>query len=223
MSQTTLVVGASRGIGKELVNQLAAEPSHNVIASVRKAQAFDKPNVSVIELDQCKPDTIAAAATSVKAIDTLIVNAAIGADETVLGITDERWEEYFDVNVMGVIRVVRAFLPALRAGSLKKIVLISSTSGSLEIQVDRTSGFRGPYSVTKAALNMLAIQLHNELSKSEGFTVVPVHPGWVATDMGGSGGMDVDKSASGIKKLVLGLKHEDSAKFYNYAGEALPW
>lgn len=223
MSQTTLIVGASRGIGKELVDQIAADADHNVIASVRKVQEFPQPNVRVIQLDQSKQETVTAAAESVKSIDTLIVNAAIGEDDTVLGISDERWREYFEVNVLGVLRVVRAFLPALRAGKLKRIVLISSTSGSLTRQIDIKSGFKGPYSVTKAGVNMLAVQLHNELSKAEGFTVVPIHPGWVATDMGGEGGMPVTKSVEGIKKVVLGLKLEDSAKFYNWDGSLIEW
>jgi NAD(P)-dependent dehydrogenase (short-subunit alcohol dehydrogenase family) len=72
---------------------------------------------------------------------------------------------------------------------------------------------------------MLAVQLHNELSE-EGFTVVPIHPGWVATDMGnisGSGGMPVAKSASGILKVIGSLKPSDSATFYNWDGSVLPW
>lgn len=70
---------------------------------------------------------------------------------------------------------------------------------------------------------MLAVQLHNELSMAEGFTVVPIHPGWVATDMGGEGGMPVTKSVADIKKVVLGLKLEDSAKFYNWDGSLIEW
>lgn len=72
---------------------------------------------------------------------------------------------------------------------------------------------------------MMAVQLHNELHK-EGFIVIPMNPGWVATDMGsiaGSGGMPVSKSVTGMLKIINELKPENSATFYNYDGEILPW
>jgi len=72
---------------------------------------------------------------------------------------------------------------------------------------------------------MLAIQYHNEL-KDEGFTVVALHPGWVATDMGnkaGSGGMDVNVSAEKCLGVIEGLEQKDSAGFFNYEGKTLPW
>lgn len=226
-TQTTLVTGASRGIGKGLVEHLAKDPSHLVIGTVRGSSSpFDAANIKTIQLDQSVAESVTAAAKGVDTIDTLIINGAIGEDEKLLTTSDERMQEYLNVNVIGVLRTVRAFLPALRAGKLKKIVLISSIKGSITRQVNATPGFSGPYAVTKAAVNMLAVQLHNELSASEGFTVVPIHPGWVSTDMGNSvrtGGIPVPESAAGIIDIVNGLTRENSATFYQYDGANLPW
>lgn len=229
--KTTLVVGASRGIGKELAQQLAQQQQQTggqVIASVRNAVDFGgrSPNMRSITLDQSSAKSVNEAAGSVAALDTLIVNAAVGDDEQLLDTSEERMAEYMDVNVTGVLRIVKAFLPALKARKTRQIVLVSSTSGSITRQVNAKSGFKGPYAVSKAALNMVAVQLHNELHESDGFTVVPIHPGWVATDMGriaGDGGMPVAKSAAGILKVVEKLTPQNSATFYNYDGTTLPW
>lgn len=228
--KTTLIVGASRGIGMELVQQLAQQqPNGQVIASVGSAvdDFGGSPNVRSITLDQSSAKSIGEAAFGVAALDTLIVNAAVGDDdEQLLDTSDERMAEYMDVNVTGVVRIVKAFLPALKARKTRQIVLVSSTSGSLTRQVNARAGFRGPYAVSKAALNMVAVQLHNELHESDGFTVVPIHPGCVSTDtgrVGGDGGMPVSKSVAGIVKILDKLTPQNSATFYNYDGTTLPW
>lgn len=222
-----LVIGASRGIGRELTTQLARDPATTVLASVRRPVDFgDLPNVRPITLDQSSSASVSAAAAHVPELDALILNGAIGDPEALLSTSEARLAEYFDVNVVGLLRVVQAFLPALRARKTRKIVLVSSTSGSLARQVNAKVGFSGPYAVSKAAANMLAVQLHNELHDSEGFTVVMVHPGWVKTDMGtkaGDGGITAAESAEGILRLVESLKQDDSAKFFDYKGDVLPW
>ncbi len=56
--------------------------------------------------------------------------------------------------------------------------------------------------------------------------VVPLHPGWVATDLGklsGDGGMESSISAEGIVQVVLKLEQSDSARFFRFDGEILPW
>lgn len=182
MSSTVyLVVGASRGIGQELVNQLSAKSDTKVIATVRKSVDFGKKNIETLILDQTDTASVKAAAAKVKEIDVLILNAAIGENEKLLSTSEERLQQYLSTNVLGVHRVVEAFLPALRARKTRKIIIISSLSGSMKCQVGAEFGFSGPYAVTKAANNMQAIQYHNELHK-DGFIVVPIHPGWVGSN-----------------------------------------
>lgn len=224
--QNILVTGASRGVGKELVRQLSTDSNNIVIGTVRNPVDFDRSNARTIILDQASSTSVADAASCVKELDVLILNAAMGDDEKLLATSGERFQEYLDVNITGVFRVVKAFLPALRVGKSHRIVLVSSTSGSMALQNGAQAGFTGPYAVTKAACNMLAVQLHNELHKPEGFTVVMIHPGWVATDMGnlaGDGAIPVSESAHGVLAGIQGLKTEDSAKFFSFNGTILPW
>ncbi|KAM5363621.1 hypothetical protein ACJZ2D_011905 [Fusarium nematophilum] len=221
-----LIVGASRGIGAELAKQFAMVPEHEVIATIRGPIPPKKTNIKYIRLDQTSAQSTAAAAKEIDdAIDILILNAAIGFEEYLETTSDDRLQEYLLNNVVGPHRVVREFLPALMRGSAKKVVFITSTSGSLTKQVESFQGFSGPYSVSKAAGNMMAVQYQNEL-RHRGFCVVAVHPGWVATDMGkraGDGGIPVTESVAGLKKLILGLGKESGAKFFNYDGTPLPW
>jgi NAD(P)-dependent dehydrogenase (short-subunit alcohol dehydrogenase family) len=58
----------------------------------------------------------------------------------------------------------------------------------------------------------------------QGATCVAMHPGWVRTDMGGSGAdLDVVDSARGIRKTIAGLKHDDNGCFFNYDGSTMRW
>jgi NAD(P)-dependent dehydrogenase (short-subunit alcohol dehydrogenase family) len=149
---TTAVIGASRGIGLALLNELSK--TGPVIGTIRSTPpSSPPPNTRYLTLDITSESSVSAAASQVTdGIDTLIINAAMGEDEKLLNITDKSLTQYLDVNVVGPHRVIRAFLPALRKGKEKKIVVISSGSGSCAIQVEHIHGFSGPYSVSKAAV-----------------------------------------------------------------------
>ncbi|KAJ9612504.1 hypothetical protein H2200_004101 [Cladophialophora chaetospira] len=223
-SNTTIVVGASRGIGLELVRYLASNPENHVIATMRKPFNFEQANINVLELDQTNQRSVNAAARKVAEADTLIVNGAIGEDELLTQISSDRLLRYLDINVAGPHRVINAFLPALRARKTRKNIYISSTAASLTGQVGEKWGLQGPYATSKAAGNMLTVQFHNELEE-EGFTVVAIHPGWVATDMGnlaGPGAMPAIESVQKIMRIVDGLEKGDGAKFFNIDGTILP-
>jgi NAD(P)-dependent dehydrogenase (short-subunit alcohol dehydrogenase family) len=187
--QIVLVVGASRGLGLALIQELAATPNIKPIGTVRGTPTLKAvPNVQILTLDIADDASIEAAASSIPELDTLIINAGVGTRNPVTASSTADLEMFLDVNLLGPHRAIRAFLPALRARTTRRIVAISSSSGSLAQQAAPGSGgLAGCYGVSKAALNMLVVQCHKELHK-EGFTVVPVHPGWVATDMGNQHG-----------------------------------
>ncbi|KIX10595.1 uncharacterized protein Z518_01679 [Rhinocladiella mackenziei CBS 650.93] len=194
ISNTTIVVGASRDIGLGLAKFLAQSPQDRVIATMRKPVVLSEPNIQVIQLDQTNAVSVEKAAEAIKEADNLIVNAAMGEDERLTEI------------------------------STKRIIFISSTTPSLTKQVDSEWGLRGPDATSKAAGNMLAVQFHNEL-RDRGFTVVSIHPGWVATDMGnlaGPGAMPATELVQKIMKIVKGLSTVDGAKFFNIDGTILP-
>jgi NAD(P)-dependent dehydrogenase (short-subunit alcohol dehydrogenase family) len=80
-----------------------------------------------------------------------------------------------------------------------------------------------PYRVSKAALNSVAKNLSVELAP-RGITTITTHPGWVRTDMGGSGAaIDVKESVAGLKAVIEKLTPADNGKFFNYDGSELPW
>ncbi|EPQ31666.1 uncharacterized protein PFL1_00999 [Pseudozyma flocculosa PF-1] len=222
-TKTALILGASRGIGRALALDLK-ERGWNVIGSVRKLTEI--PGVRIIQLDLNDEKSIQAASADFPPIDLLVVSGAIAGTENLLETSSEHLHHYLDTNVVGPHRAVQAFLPALRRGNKKQIVLISSMLGSNEIMFGRDMElFSGPYSITKAALNMMAVLLHNYLQK-DGFTVIPIHPGWVDTDLGklaGPGAMPISESVGGIAGVIEDLTPEKSAKFVNWKGEPMPW
>ncbi|KAJ7062354.1 hypothetical protein C8F01DRAFT_128432 [Mycena amicta] len=229
--QVVLVVGASRGLGLALVKQLGQTPNTNAIGTVRTSSPQlenEIQNVTFLPMDITNEESILATEKSVPELDILIVNAAMGARDPVTETSTETLATYLDVNVLGPHRAIRAFLPALRARKTRKIIVIASSSGSLTQQaVPESGGLAGSYGVSKAALNMLAVQTSKELNKAgEGFIVVPIHPGWVATDMGnqhGPGGQLPEEAAKKILELVGRLESGDSATFYKFDGEKMPW
>ena len=92
--------------------------------------------------------------------------------------------------------------------------------GSIE---DNTSGGSYVYRSAKTGLNQAVKSLAIDL-KGEGFVVLPLHPGWVLTDMGGPGALiDTRTSVSGLLKLIQKCPAGDSGKFLAYDGKHIPW
>jgi NAD(P)-dependent dehydrogenase (short-subunit alcohol dehydrogenase family) len=85
----------------------------------------------------------------------------------------------FETNVVGTALVTQKLLPALQKKKERKIFNISSILGSVELTY---AGANAPYGVSKAAENMYTKTLAEDL-KSDNFTVLAIHPGWVQTDM----------------------------------------
>jgi NAD(P)-dependent dehydrogenase (short-subunit alcohol dehydrogenase family) len=84
--------------------------------------------------------------------------------------------------------------------------------------------FRSPsYSMSKAAQNMATVQLALVLAPRN-ITVVALSPGWVRTDMGGTGGeITPEDSVTGLLQVIGGLKPKDSGRFLDWRGEAMAW
>jgi NAD(P)-dependent dehydrogenase (short-subunit alcohol dehydrogenase family) len=186
---TALVTGGNRGIGLEVVRQLAARGYDVVMGSRGPATAPD--GVRVARLDVADPDSIAALALD--RCDVLVNNAAIHYDtyQRAANADLRVVEEALDVNLLGAWRMTQALLPLLRRSAHGRVVNVSSGAGSI------TTMTGGPpaYSVSKAALNALTRLLAADLRP---ILVNAVCPGWVATDMGGSGGRPVSEGAAGI-------------------------
>jgi NAD(P)-dependent dehydrogenase (short-subunit alcohol dehydrogenase family) len=229
---TVLVTGANRGLGLEFVRQYAAE-GWKVHAACRdpdtakqlgRLAAASGGQVDVLALDVTDTVGVRAAAQSLagEPIDVLVNNAGVGSPKNQrLGSFDyAAWGHVLDVNTLGPMRVVEAFLENVVQGGERKIVTLTSAMGSI---ADNASGGSYAYRSSKAAVNMVMKSLSIDLAP-RGITCVVVHPGWVRTDMGGPGGkLDPPESVAALRRLIAGLQRKDSGRFFNYDGKPYPW
>ncbi|HKC66549.1 MAG TPA: SDR family oxidoreductase [Pyrinomonadaceae bacterium] len=226
-----LVTGANRGIGFEVCRQLATAGCIVLLtardASKAKAAADALSRAGRVEplvLDVADANSIAKAAAEVARrhgqLDILVNNAGINYDtwETVENADiNGTVMETITTNLLGPWRVCQAFLPLLRKSRAGRIVNVSSESGSLAHM-----GAGPPaYQVTKAALNALTRTLAGELRGSH-ILVNSVCPGWVATDMGGTGGRPVAEGAAGIVWAATLPNDGPSGGFFR-DGKPLSW
>lgn len=230
-TKTALVTGGNRGIGFEVCRQLAAR-GFGVLLTARDAEksraaAAKLKSVGRIEpvvLDVANASSIEKAAAEISSrydcLDVLINNAGIHYDtwETVENAEiDGTVIETIRTNLLGPWRMCEAFLPLLRKSRAGRIVNVSSESGSLA-----NMGAGPPaYQVTKAALNALTRTLAGEL-RGTSILVNAICPGWVATDMGGTGGRPVADGANGILWAATLPDNGPTGGFFR-DGKPLPW
>ena len=184
-----LVSGASRGIGREIARQLAADHGYLVLAGARDPEAAgppDHPAISFVRLDvadQASVDRLAARIESDPGrLDVLVNNAGIYGSAT--GAADYDLDEanrVLAVNLFGAWRLVKAVLPLLRRSDRPRIVNVSSGAG----QLDAMQGGRAAYRISKSGINALTRILSAD-EAANGILVNTMCPGWVRTDMGGS-------------------------------------
>jgi len=230
-TKTALVTGGNRGIGFEVCRQLAAR-GFAVLLTARDAEksraaAAKLKSVGRVEpvvLDVANASSIEKAVADVSSrydwLDVLINNAGINYDtwETVENAEiDGTVIETIRTNLLGPWRMCQAFLPLLRKSRAGRIVNVSSESGSLA-----NMGAGPPaYQITKAALNALTRTLAGEL-RGTSILVNAVCPGWVATDMGGTGGRPVADGANGILWAATLPDNGPTGGFFR-DGKPLPW
>jgi NAD(P)-dependent dehydrogenase (short-subunit alcohol dehydrogenase family) len=228
---TVLVTGASRGLGRELARQYAAE-GWTVHAACRRPKEADLSGgaLHVHELDVARLEAIDALARSLRGtpIDVLINNAGVFGPKPqaesdpgqVLGSIDYgRWRDILAVNTLAPVKMAEAFLEHVAASGQKKIVSLTSSMGSIA----ETAGSFYAYRTSKAALNMAMASLARDLA-GRGIVVAVVCPGWVKTDMGGPGApVEIGDSVRGMRTVIAGLGPGDSGTFRRYDGAFVPW
>ena len=155
-------------------------------------------------------------------IDLLVCNAGVYADKGQsldTGYPAQMWADGFATNVTGVFLTVQAFLPHLRRAKAGKIAIISSQMGS----DTRAPGGSYIYRASKAAALNLGRNLATDL-RPEGISVGIYHPGWVRTDMGGSGAeISVDDSAAGLIARFAALSIANTGCFETWDGQQHPY
>ncbi|CAG2110865.1 unnamed protein product [Medioppia subpectinata] len=245
-TESVLITGANRGIGLEIVRQILTDstrtdggPTH-VIATTRQATnaALDElrashKNLHVLQLDGTDYKSFDGFAKQVadivgdRGLDTLINNAGIflwkNLDET----TAEHMVTNFEVNSVGPLMLTKALLPVLKKSAATKrktiIINIGALLGSIQ-DIDKFKEFMFyPYVVSKAALNMISKCLDVDLAP-HGIRSVVIHPGHVATDMGGlHGALTPEQSVTQVLRTANNVKNSDYGKMLNYDGAVLPF
>nr|WP_221383419.1 SDR family oxidoreductase [Actinoplanes polyasparticus] len=164
-----LVTGASSGIGRAIAIRLANR-GHEVIAGVRRvADAPASPRIRPLLLDITDSAQLAAAAKEIERLDGLVNNAGVTLAGPMEYLPLDRLREQLEINVVGLLAVTQAFMPAIRAGQ-GRVVMIGSAGGFV------ATPFLGAYSASKFALEALSDALRQELRPS-GVPVVLVEPG----------------------------------------------
>jgi NAD(P)-dependent dehydrogenase (short-subunit alcohol dehydrogenase family) len=179
MSQVVLISGCSTGIGRDLAQRLT-KSGYCVVATARKAEALEELDVALkLALDVTRPESVCQGVASViqhfGRIDVLINNAGYAQCGAIEDVSDEQVQQMFDVNVFGVVRMVRAVAPHMRQQGAGRIINISSIAGKLVTPVN------GTYSATKFALEAMSDALRLELEPF-GIQVVLVEPGAIKTN-----------------------------------------
>ncbi|MEL7098914.1 MAG: SDR family NAD(P)-dependent oxidoreductase [Pseudomonadota bacterium] len=211
---TTVITGASRGIGAALAAQLTAR-GEAVIGTGRSAAAQ-------VSLDVTRPADFSNLTDALGGapVELLVCNAGVYLDkaETLeTGYGADMWAQAYAANVTGVFLTVQSLLPNLRAAR-GKVAIISSQMGSST----RAKGTSIIYRTSKAAVLNLGFNLAEAL-KSDGVAVGIYHPGWVRTDMGGDAAdIGTEESASGLIARFDALSLESTGCFETWDGRAHP-
>jgi NAD(P)-dependent dehydrogenase (short-subunit alcohol dehydrogenase family) len=234
--RTAVVTGANRGLGREVVRQLAAEGFRVILSSrtqdsgaeaagaITSGEANLAGEILYHQLDVTDVRSIEAfreyVATQVGTIDVLVNNAGIHYDTFQSTLTADFTivEEAWRVNTLGPWRLSKALYPYLVKGGGGRIVNVSSASGSF---VESWPGTPA-YAVTKTALNMLTLKLSSDLA-DDNILVNAVCPGWVRTRMGGADATrSVEEGARSIVWAALLPDDGPTGGFFR-DGQSLPW
>src|SRR6202035_4003501 len=173
----TLVTGGTRGIGKGITDRLRAAGA-TVVVAARSAPA---PSPQVITADIATVDGSATIADRTLAIlggVDIVVHNVVGAQVSpgsVTNLTDDDWDQAFQINLFGAVRLDRALVPSMITGQSGVIIYITSVQRRLPMPGT------APYAAAKAALANYSKALSDELAPN-GIRVNSVCPGFIETE-----------------------------------------
>jgi NAD(P)-dependent dehydrogenase (short-subunit alcohol dehydrogenase family) len=200
-----LVTGGNRGLGRETAKQLAARGyqvvlgCRNLDAGAAVARTIGAAKVRPVRLDVTSDRDVDECRTLIEhdygRLDVLVNNAAVHYDSDQSALTADLRivRDALDTNLVGAWRVAQMAAGFMRRQRHGRIVNVSSEAGAIRAMRPSAPAYR----TSKIALNALTLMLAEQLRGSR-VLVNAVCPGWVATDMGGSGGRPVEDGAAGI-------------------------
>jgi len=220
---TALVIGASRGIGLELVRQYRRD-GWRVIATARKQEDCDALAALGAEPHKLDVNNLEAVAgigwkLDDEELDVAILNAGVYGPRHDGFPTEADFNSVMHTNVLAAMRLLPVIAPMVSAVK-GKLAVLSSRMGSLS---ERSAAGGSLYRASKAALNSVLIDTALVHGK-QGATCVAFHPGWVQTDMGGAGAdITVEQSADGIRATLAALPASEVAVYRSYDGSEIGW
>ncbi len=241
---TVLITGAGRGLGLEMARQYLAA-GWQVIACARSPERCpelraltdqaNKPGaqleIAAIEVTDYAAIDALAEKMQGRPIDVLLNSAgtmgagnfaAQGMSFGKFGRSDfSDWQQTFRINTIGPMKMAEAFVTNVAQSEQKKIVSVTSIMGSI---ARNTIGGMYAYRASKAALNAVMHSLAIDLGRKFQIIAIPIHPGWVRTDMGGPrADIDAVTSVSGMRAVIADLDLAKAGRYWMYNGDELPW
>jgi NAD(P)-dependent dehydrogenase (short-subunit alcohol dehydrogenase family) len=224
-----LVSGGNRGIGLEICRQLSERGFTVVMGSRdeeqgRAAAAGLSGGVIVRQLDVSDPESVERLSRSIEEefgrLDILVNNAGISNDDGQRGVDADldKVKEALEANLFGAWRLCEMAIPLMKHNGYGRIVNVSTGLAALEDMGGGSPGYR----ISKTALNALTRILASEL-RGSGVLVNAVNPGWVQTDMGGSGATrSVEEGADALVWAATLPNNGPTGGFFQ-DGRPIPW
>lgn len=187
--QTVLVTGTSRGLGLAIARLFAADGAHMLCHARVREQAVHvaqdvggEPVWGDLSMQSGVVEVADRACRLAAELHVLVHNAGVGSPGTLEDHTRGQFDHVMAVNAAAPLFLTQALLGPLRAADPSaRIVIISSDSGRFSVP---KNGVAFPYRMSKAAVDMLTLNLSVALAADE-IVVNAMHPGWLQTEMGG--------------------------------------
>ncbi|WP_314000810.1 SDR family NAD(P)-dependent oxidoreductase [uncultured Paenibacillus sp.] len=230
--QAALVTGANRGIGYELVKQLA-EMGFKVILASRDPKKGSEAaqrladsglDVSFVDMDVTDQESIRQAAMTVTEtaprLDVLINNAGVYLDGNAKLLTMDPaiLERTMSTNFFGVYHVMRSFMPLMEKRGYGRIINVSSEYGAMNAM---SSPGVGAYKISKLAMNALTRLAAAEVRGD--IKIYAVDPGWVSSDMGGPSAPRTPKRAAELILELVKMGSEGPRGGFFRNGKPIDW
>jgi NAD(P)-dependent dehydrogenase (short-subunit alcohol dehydrogenase family) len=233
-----VITGAGRGLGMELL-KLHLQRGDRIIGCDKeisddlKRLADENQHITAVEMDIAVGESVKDGAAEIKKsighMDFVYQNAGVFYFKDELPVQEadfERALDSYNINAVGMMRVIQALYPLFTKGT----VMCCTASDSASIQWtlekvykpgDRYSSII--YNMSKAAMTMGACCFYDELVNRIGGRLLIVHPGWMRTKMGGPDApCDPSESARHIFEMSTGVKKAGHI-FVDYLGNPIPW
>jgi NAD(P)-dependent dehydrogenase (short-subunit alcohol dehydrogenase family) len=224
--KTVLIVGASRGIGREFAREYCRD-GWRVLATARDPEALaalDAKGAETLALDVTRPEQVDALKSRLagEKLDVAIIVAGVYGPRTekLEAMTADDFDHVMRTNVFGPMQLIPMLLPLTEATS-GVLAVLSSKMGSIGL-AGGTAGWL--YRASKAALNAALKAASVEARRT---TCIALHPGWVRTDMGGAqAAIDVAHSVVGMRAVIAAAgaaRQKFNGSFVQYDGTPLAW